>query len=317
MEWCSWNCANTTPVLSRLPVLAIILLFPRHIVEVTCKHSMQGRTVCWQPMDNTSLCIGTSCYFYYYHITSTVLYQWHDSLQSQAKEYFLKLSDAKVTKDELKMKPLKKMVGPLMNLHVKEDAQPFAIQTQSLLPITIGMQSRQSWTWWWHEAFHTLDGQSFFSMLLSLVAVAMPNSGVRITTDFPGSTNHQVQCPVHPSQQYWHMDPKVHFLYQNNALCGTGWQTKLAEEDHDHLHAVAQWVLQQQGCLSSGVTWYCDMWTMHFAVTKTTSPLSSTSIRSITGCRKHKMTNFQCQVQCVGISSSAPKMHSLFAESHN
>lgn len=204
-----------------------------------------------------------------------------------------------------------------MNLHVKEDAQPFAIQTQSLLPITIGMQSRQSWTWWWHEAFHTLDGQSFFSMLLSLVAVAMPNSGVRITTDFPGSTNHQVQCPVHPSQQYWHMDPKVHFLYQNNALCGTGWQTKLAEEDHDHLHAVAQWVLQQQGCLSSGMTWYCNMWTMHFAVTKTTSPLSSTSIRSVTGCRKHKMTNFQRQVQCVGISSSAPKMHSLFAESHN
>jgi len=53
-----------------------------------------------------------------------------------AREYFLKkYSDVLVRKADIQAAPLKMMSGPPMRIHLKDDAQPFAIHTPRLIPL--------------------------------------------------------------------------------------------------------------------------------------------------------------------------------------
>lgn len=157
-----------------------------------------------------------------------------DTTPSQAKEYLLReFSDVLLTKEDLKTKPLKKMTGPPMKIHLREDAKPFAIHTPRLIPLAFRESVKAELDAMVTQGVITPAGEDPSPWCHPLVAVAKPNGGVRITTDL-SKLNSQVSRPAHPSPTPFatirSVDPKARWYTTVDALCGY-WQIELAEED--------------------------------------------------------------------------------------
>ncbi|XP_037803611.1 uncharacterized protein LOC119598042 [Penaeus monodon] len=122
------------------------------------------------------------------------------------------------------------MSGPPMRIHLKEDAQPFAIHTPRLIPLAFQEAVKTE--------LATMVAQGVIAPVDNHpghhgVAVAEPNRGVRITTDL-SKLNKQVSRPTHPSPTPFaairSVDPKARYFSTIDALYGY-WQIPLAEED--------------------------------------------------------------------------------------
>lgn len=151
-----------------------------------------------------------------------------------AREHFLKkYSDVLVRKEDIQAAPLKMMSGPPMRIHLKDDAQPFAIHTPRLIPLAFQEPVRMELDSMVAQGVIAPTGDDPSPWCHPMVAVAKPNGGIRITTDL-SKLNKQVSRPTHPSPTPFaairSVTPKARFFSTVDALCGY-WQIPLAEED--------------------------------------------------------------------------------------
>ena len=153
---------------------------------------------------------------------------------SEARRYFLEeFKDVLVKKADLQNAPLKAMAGPPMRIHLREDAQPFAIHTPRLIPLAFQASVKAELDSMLAQGVITPAGDEPSPWCHPLVAVAKPNGGVRITTDL-SKLNSQVSRPAHPSPTPFaairSVDPRSRYFTTVDALSGY-WQIELAEED--------------------------------------------------------------------------------------
>ncbi|MPC72589.1 Retrovirus-related Pol polyprotein [Portunus trituberculatus] len=149
---------------------------------------------------------------------------------AQAKEFFLReYSDVLMTKEDLQSSPLYPMKGPPMQIHLREDARPFAIYTPWQIPLAF-------WDAIQHELAQGIiapAGDDPSPWCHPRFAVQKPNGGVRITTDL-SHLNRQVSRPAHSSPTPFpairSVDPQAQYFTTIDALQGY-WQLELAEED--------------------------------------------------------------------------------------
>lgn len=152
----------------------------------------------------------------------------------QAKSYFLEeYADVLVKKEDLQTMPLRPMVGPPMRIHLRDDAQPFAIHTPRQIPLAYQDDVKQE--------LHSMEAQGIIApagdapsqWCHPLVAVPKPKGGVRITTDL-SKLNSQVSRPAHPSPTPFSairsVKPGTKYFTTVDALHGY-WQLELAAED--------------------------------------------------------------------------------------
>lgn len=153
---------------------------------------------------------------------------------AEARTYFLKeYADVLVRKEDLQTTPLQPMQGPPMRIHLREDAQPFAIHTARQIPLAYQIAVKQE--------LLSMEAQGIIAPAADdpspwchpLVAVPKPHGGVRITTDL-SKLNSQVSRPAHPSPTPFaairSVKPGTKYFTTVDALHGY-WQLKLAEED--------------------------------------------------------------------------------------
>ena len=118
---------------------------------------------------------------------------------AQARSYFLKeYADVLLKKEDLQRTPLRPMVGPPMRIHLREDAQPFAIHTPRQIPLAYQETVSQELLSMEAQGIIAPTGDTPSAWCHPLVAVPKPNGGVRITTDL-SKLNSQVSRPAHPS----------------------------------------------------------------------------------------------------------------------
>ena len=151
-----------------------------------------------------------------------------------AKEYFLReYSDVLVRKADLQDAPLKPMSGPPMRIHLKEDAQPFAIHTPRPIPLAYQDPVKAELDSMVSQGIIAPVGDDPSPWCHPMVVVPKASGGVRITTDL-SKLNGQVSCPTHPSPTPFAAIRSVHpgaqFFTTVDALCGY-WQLQLAAED--------------------------------------------------------------------------------------
>ncbi|XP_076044716.1 uncharacterized protein LOC143027329 [Oratosquilla oratoria] len=156
-----------------------------------------------------------------------------DSSPAAARDYFLReFSDVLVSKDDLRFKPLGKMVGPPMRIHLKADAVPFAIHTPRPIPFAFRDQVKEELDSMVQQGIITPVGDEPSEWCHPMVLVAK-NKGVRITVDLT-KLNSQVTRPTHPSPTPFaavrSVTPSARFFTTADALHGY-WQMDLAEED--------------------------------------------------------------------------------------
>ncbi|XP_076032421.1 uncharacterized protein LOC143020148 [Oratosquilla oratoria] len=156
-----------------------------------------------------------------------------DSSPAAARDYFLReFSDVLVCKDDLRSKPLGKMVGPPMRIHLKADAVPLAIHTPRLIPFAFRDQVKEELDSMVQQGIITPVGDEPSEWCHPMVLVAK-NKGVRITVDLT-KLNSQVTRPTHPSPTPFaavrSVTPSARFFTTADALHGY-WQIDLAEED--------------------------------------------------------------------------------------
>lgn len=153
---------------------------------------------------------------------------------AEARRYFLQeFADVLVRKEDLLTSPLRPMTGPPMRIHLREDAQPFAVHTPRQIPLAYQDAVRQE--------LDSMEAQGIIAPVDDvpspwchpLVAVPKPQGGVRITTDL-SKLNSQVSRPAHPSPTPFaairSVTPEARFFTAVDALHGY-WQLELAEED--------------------------------------------------------------------------------------
>ena len=118
-----WDCKD----------LAIISeSFPKPILEVTHANRLHETDVTSPAYSPTAKPSATPPPH-----TSSQLPFTTSTTPAQAKEFFLsEFSDVLVIKEDLQTKLLRKMIGPQMKIHLREDAKPFAIHTPRLIPLT-------------------------------------------------------------------------------------------------------------------------------------------------------------------------------------
>ena len=90
------------------------------------------------------------------------------------------------------------MVVPPMKIHIWEDAKPFAIHTPRLIRLAFQEEVKAELDSMVAQGIITPAGEDPSLWCHSLVAVAKPNGGVRITTDLT-KLNSQVSRPAHIS----------------------------------------------------------------------------------------------------------------------
>ena len=157
------------------------------------------------------------------------------STPEEARQYFLKeYSDVFIDKEQLGQgATLKPMTGPPMRIHLKDNAQPFAIHTPRLIPLAFQDAVKEELETMVAQGIIEPVGDQPSPWCHPLVAVAKPNGGVRITTDL-SKLNSQVQRPAHPSPSPFSavrsIAPDSRYFTKMDALCGY-WQLPLAEED--------------------------------------------------------------------------------------
>lgn len=119
-----------------------------------------------------------------------------------------------VTKEDLQTMPLRKMMGPPMKIHPRDDAKPFAIHTLHLLPLVYRESVKVELDSMMAQGVITPAGEGPSPWCHPLVADAKPNGGVRITTD-SSKLNRQVSRPTHPFPMPFaairSADPKARF----------------------------------------------------------------------------------------------------------
>ena len=153
---------------------------------------------------------------------------------AQAKAFFLKeYKDVLMSRADLLNSPLKPMAGPPMRIHLREDAQPFAIHTPRQIPLAFQEEVKKELQSMVAQGIIAPAGDNPSPWCHPLVAVAKPKGGVRITTDL-SKLNDQVSRPAHPSPTPFmairSVAPKSRYFTTVDALCGY-WQLELAEED--------------------------------------------------------------------------------------
>ena len=88
-----------------------------------------------------------------------------------------------VTKDNLRDAPLKPMSSLPMQIHLKEDAQPFAIYNPRLIPLAYQDPVKSQLDSMVAQGVIAPVGDDPSSWYHPMVVVAKVNGGVRITTD--------------------------------------------------------------------------------------------------------------------------------------
>ena len=152
-----------------------------------------------------------------------------------AKDYFLReYSDVLVKKADLQDAPLKPMSGPPMRIHLKEDAQPFAIHTSRLIPLAYQDQVKAELESMVSQGIIAPAGDDPSPWCHPMVVVPKASGGVRITTDL-SKLNGQVSRPAHPSPTPFAAIRSVHpgaqFFTTVDALCDFGsfnWLSKIS-----------------------------------------------------------------------------------------
>ena len=217
-EWIDVHPGTPTPLLSYQACQKLALIpekFPRPIAQVTHAR-VQGTNKDEEILENPPFSSATT--------------------PTQAKEYFLKeFSDVLVRKQDMQGTTLKTMKGPPMRIHLRQDAQPFAIHTPRQVPLAYKEQVKKELENMVTQGIITPAGDHPSPWCHPLVAVPKPNGGVRITTDL-SKLNSQVSRPAHPSPTPFaairSIPPGSKFFTTVDALHGY-WQLELAEEDQD------------------------------------------------------------------------------------
>ncbi|XP_037772736.1 uncharacterized protein LOC119568353 [Penaeus monodon] len=126
------------------------------------------------------------------------------------------------------------MSGPPKRIHLKDDAQPFAIHMPRLIPLAFQEAVKTELTSMVAQGVIAPVDDDPSPWCHPMVAVAKPNGGVQITTDL-WKLNRQVSHPTHPSPTPFaairSVDPKARYFSTIDALCGY-WQIPLAEDQH-------------------------------------------------------------------------------------
>lgn len=153
---------------------------------------------------------------------------------TEARTYFLKeYADVLVRKQDLQATPLRPMTGPPMRIHLREDAQPFAIHTPRQIPLAYQDAVRQELIDMEAQGIIAPAADEPSPWCHPLVAVPKPHGGVRITTDL-SKLNKYVSRPAHPSPTPFaairSIKPGAKFFTTVDALHGY-WQLELAEAD--------------------------------------------------------------------------------------
>ena len=150
-----------------------------------------------------------------------------------AKEFFLRhFSDVLVSKSDLQTKPLGKMTGPPMRIHLKPGATPFAIHTPRPIPFAFRDQVKRELDSLVQQGIIMPAGDEPSEWCHPMVLVPK-TKGVRITVDLT-HLNSQVSRPTHPSPTPFDavrsITPSAKFFTTADALHGY-WQMELSEED--------------------------------------------------------------------------------------
>ena len=103
-----------------------------------------------------------------------------------------------VKKDDLRDAPLKPISGLSMRIHLKEDAQPYAIYTSRLIPLAYQDPVKSQLDSMVAQGVIAPAHDDPSPWCHPMVVVAKANGGVRITTDL-SKLNSQVSRPSHPS----------------------------------------------------------------------------------------------------------------------
>ncbi|XP_045127763.1 uncharacterized protein LOC123514179 [Portunus trituberculatus] len=151
-----------------------------------------------------------------------------------AKEYFLReYQDVLLTKDSTQDAPLKPMSGPPMRIHLRDDAQPFAVHTPRLIPLAYRDAVKAELDSMVARGVIAPVGDVPSYWCHPMVVVPKPGGGVRITTDL-SKLNAQVSRPAHPSPTPFaairSVDARARYFTTIDALCGY-WQIPLHEDD--------------------------------------------------------------------------------------
>ncbi|XP_045105165.1 uncharacterized protein LOC123500536 [Portunus trituberculatus] len=151
-----------------------------------------------------------------------------------AKEYFLReYQDVLLTKDSTQDAPLKPMSGPPMRIHLRDDAQPFAVHTPRLISLAYRDAVKAELDSMVARGVIAPVGDVPSYWCHPMVVVPKPGGGVRITTDL-SKLNAQVSRPAHPSPTPFaairSVDARARYFTTIDALCGY-WQIPLHEDD--------------------------------------------------------------------------------------
>ena len=128
---------------------------------------------------------------------------------------------------------LKKMSGPPMKIHIKDNAQPYAIHTARRIPVAYEQDVKQELEELVAQDIITSTGDTPSEWCHPMVVVPKPKGGVRITVDMT-KLNMQVARPTHPAltpqDAIRQIDRKAKYFTTFVAIHGY-WQIPLDEED--------------------------------------------------------------------------------------
>ena len=208
--------------------------FPQQIRAIGSTANRVRRTPSTRPEGASQRCKQTGTEAPPPQVTVPPLPLASDTPPEAAKAYFLKeFADVLVTKEDLQDAPLKPMSGPPMRVHLKDNAEPFAIYTPRLIPLAYQDSVKAQLDSMVAQGVITPANDDPSPWCHPMVVVAKANGGVRITTDL-SRLNSQVSRPAHPSPTPFaairRVSPQAKHFTTIDALCGF-WQIPLAEED--------------------------------------------------------------------------------------
>ena len=168
------------------------------------------------------------------HSTTPTLPLLSSTSPEEAMQYFLtEYADVLRTKDNVQDAPLKPMTGPPMRIHLRDDAQPFAVHTPRLIPFAYREAVQAELDSMVAQGVIAPVGDDPSPWCHPMVVVQKADGGVRITTDL-AKLNSQVSRPAHPSPTPFSairsVDAKARYFSTIDALSGY-WQLPLAEEE--------------------------------------------------------------------------------------
>lgn len=221
--WIDVQDSFTTPLLSWQVCRALGIIhkdFPKPLPEALTANRVEGAERLpqdpRQPVNSSSFPLKAS------------------TSRSTAEQYFRKQYAVTLRKKgDLQQGPLQMMDCPPMKIHLRENAQPFAVHTPRVIPLAFQDAVKAELDSMVTQGVITPMDDEPSEWCHPLVAVPKPNGGVRITTDL-SKLNAQVARPAHPSptpfQAIRSISPQAKFFTTIDALCGY-WQIPLAEED--------------------------------------------------------------------------------------